>query len=301
MGTPEFAVPSLRALARAHEVAAVFTQPDRPRRRGKDPIASPVKDVAVELGIPVYQPATLRDPVAASTLREHAPEVICVAAYGLLLPREVLDIPPLGCLNVHASLLPRHRGAAPIHHAILQGDVETGVAIMLMEEGLDTGPFTSVRRVEVSDKDLPRLTAELAEEGAQALLETLEQLEAGTVEWMRQDDSRATYAHKVEDVDLALHPELTTEQALRRVRASSASARSKMIVCGKRIDVIAATESFVSALPGRIVFDGTALVAGFSDGAITLDTVRAEGKRPIEGHAFACGARPGTDARWEPV
>ena len=171
MGTPEFAVPILRRITPHHNVTALFTQPDRPCGRGRELCSTPVKIAGTELGIDVYEPESLRDPQVLALLRRDALDVIVVAAYGKILPAEVLDIPRHGCINVHASLLPRHRGAAPVHHAILAGDEVTGVSIMLMEEGLDTGPVALQREVAIRDKTVDELTEELSIVGAEALSE----------------------------------------------------------------------------------------------------------------------------------
>ena len=175
MGTPDFAVPSLRALAQAgHEVCGVFTQPDKPKNRGMKLRQSPEKECALALGLPVYQPARMRDGEALAILRSLEPELIAVAAYGKLLPVEILDLPRLGCVNVHSSLLPRYRGAAPINWAILNGEDETGVTIMYMAEGMDTGDILAQAGTPIAlDENAPQLFARLAELGAGLLVDTV--------------------------------------------------------------------------------------------------------------------------------
>lgn len=306
MGSPEFAVPSLRALAQRHEVVAVYTQPDKPRRRGKDLVPTPVKLASLELGIPVLQPATLRSPEQVEALSQLAPDVVCVAAYGMILPPEILVVPRLGCINVHASLLPRHRGAAPIHRAILEGDTHAGVSIMLMEEGLDTGPYAATASVEVDELSVEQLTTLLAEEGARALLATLDELDAGSVTWRKQDDASATYAAKVTDADLALDPIITLDQALRRVRASSDSARAKLRYAGRTIDVLEASSAAgdpvaQTVAPGELRRGADALLLGFADGVMRASLVRPEGRQAMSGHAFALGARLDSPMPWEPA
>ncbi|MDP2402067.1 MAG: methionyl-tRNA formyltransferase, partial [Actinomycetota bacterium] len=298
MGSPEFAVPSLEALLKCHEVLAVYTRADSVRGRGRTVIPTPVKSAAIEAGLTVEQPTTLRDPDTVRRLAAYRPDVICVAAYGMILPPEVLAIPPLGCLNVHASMLPRHRGAAPIHRAILDADEHTGVVIMRMEEGLDTGPFTALRTTKVGDKTVESLSSELAVLGADALIEALDALAAGSVEWTAQDEASATYAAKMTDADVSLTPDLDVKSALRRVRASTSSARSKIVACGRRVDVLVASPSNIMIAPGRVLHAGDDLVVGFADGSLRLDVVRAEGRGAIEGHAFACGARIDADEHW---
>lgn len=298
MGTPEFAVPSLRALAKAYEVVAVYTRPDAVSGRGSTLRPSPVKHLATELGIEVRQPATLRDPHTIDGLAALAPDVIVVAAYGLILPPEVLAIPLFGALNVHGSLLPRWRGAAPVQRAILAGDIETGVVIMRMEEGLDTGPFTEPVPVEIAQKTLAELTSELAEKGAVALLRTLAALEAGTVEWTVQDDSRVTYAAKIEKVDVALTPDLALDEALRRVRASSPQAPSRLAVCGRSATVTEIFRSDEQLAPGGLACQKKALLIGFSDGTALIERIKPDGKSEMPGCDWARGARFDESGSW---
>lgn len=200
MGSPEFAVPSLRALAEAeYELVAVYAQPDRPAGRGRRLVAPPVKLAAQELGVPVYQPPSLRRADAIDELRALAPALIVVAAYGQILRRAVIELPRHGVLNVHASLLPRHRGASPVTAAILAGDAETGVSIMQIDAGLDTGPIVSQRSTPIDDRDTAgTLTARLARLGAELLVETLLGWLDGDVQAVPQDPSRATHAPQLQ-------------------------------------------------------------------------------------------------------
>lgn len=301
MGSPDFAVPTLLALASRHEVVAVYTQPDRVRGRGGRTTPTPVKAEALRLDLEVRTPVTLRDAQMQQEFAVLRPDVVCVAAYGLILPPEILDVPSLGCVNVHASLLPRHRGAAPIHRAILDGDAETGVAIMRMEEGLDTGPYALVRRVAVNDHDVDSLTTILANEGAAALLETLDAIESDTVVWTPQDESLVTYAAKVTDQDVALDPSLSVEDALRRVRASGSSARAKARLCGIRLDILRAARAECALGAGSALVGKTGIVLGFTDGAIEALEVRPEGRSTMPAVAFACGARSEPETTWETV
>ncbi|MDP2232113.1 MAG: methionyl-tRNA formyltransferase [Actinomycetota bacterium] len=299
MGSPEFAVPALQALNAAHQVVAVYTQPDKVRRRGRELVPTAVKQAALELGVEVFEPRTLRDADEITRLSTMAPDVICVAAYGMILPPDVLAIPAHGCVNVHASLLPRHRGAAPIHRAILEGDHVVGVSIMRMEEGLDTGPFALTAQTRVGDSDVTSLTETLATLGAEALMETLDAIENGTVTWIAQDDSIATYASKISDSDLALYPDLRLVDAIRRVRASSPSARSKLAVAGRTIDVVRASASTESIAPGTLQLGSECLLVGFADGAMCAQEVRPEGKQVMSGRSFALGARIADPVCWE--
>ena len=205
-GTPGFAVPSLRAAAAGGEVVAVYTQPDRPAGRGRGLAASPVKQAALELGLPVHQPATLRTVEARAGLRELRPDLMVVVAYGLLLPPKVLEIPRFGCWNVHASLLPRWRGAAPIQRAIEAGDADTGVCLMQMEAGLDTGPVLLARATAIGETETSgQLHDRLAVLGAEALAEGLALLRAGRLpQAVPQAEAGVSYAHKLEKSEALL-------------------------------------------------------------------------------------------------
>lgn len=196
MGTPEFAVASLRRLlSDGHELCGVFTQPDKPRNRGMKMTFSPVKEFALSQGLPVYQPLKMRAGMTMDLVRELKPELIVVAAYGKILPEEMLLLPPRGCVNVHSSLLPKYRGAAPINWAILNGETETGVTIMYMAKELDAGDILHVKKTDIQPhEDATALTARLAELGAEALSETLHLMEAGKLAPVQQDHSASTYA-----------------------------------------------------------------------------------------------------------
>jgi methionyl-tRNA formyltransferase len=221
IGTPDFAVPSLRRLAAdGHVITAVITQPDRPAGRGRRLAPPPVKVAAEELGLAVLQPPTLRDAEPLDAIRALQPEAIVAVAYGQILRQELLDIPPRGVLNVHPSLLPRHRGASPIAGAILAGDDETGVSIMLMDAGMDSGPVLAQRRVPIGPLDTTgTLTTSLAELGAGLLAETLSRWLAGEIEPQPQDDSRATVTRLIRKEDGALNWHLSAAEIWRRVRA----------------------------------------------------------------------------------
>ncbi|HET6352513.1 MAG TPA: methionyl-tRNA formyltransferase [Coriobacteriia bacterium] len=298
MGTPAFAVPALRALASSHEVVAVYTRADAASGRGKTLLPSPVKVAAEELGIQVRQPRTLRDEAEVAWLAAAAPDVVVVAAFGMILPREVLEIPRLGCVNVHASLLPRWRGAAPIQRAILAGDERTGVSIMRMEEGLDTGDYCSVVEVPVDDKTTDELSVELAQAGAAALLPALSTIEDGTVVWTPQDESLVTYADKIEKADVALSPADTVEVARRKVRAASAQAPARLLVNGRGAAVTSLEPAEDAPSAGSIACSKRALVLGFADGAALAAKVKPEGKGEMPGCDWARGARFESGAEW---
>ena len=297
MGTPRFAAEILDELAEFHEIAAVYTRPDAVRGRGKALVPSPVKEVAERRGFPVRTPRTLRDAEVLSELAAFAPDVICVAAYGAILPKDVLDLPPFGCLNVHGSLLPRWRGAAPIERAILAGDEEIGVCIMAMEEGLDTGDFCVCRSLPAGSRTAAELTEELAALGASALLTALAQAEAGNLRWVAQDEAQVTYAEKIGKDELSLSPADTVEQACRKVRASSAAHPAHAIIAGKDVTVLAArpapadrTDAVCAGMePGSVRFAAKRLYLGAADGAIELMEVKPAGKAAMAAKAFAAG------------
>ena len=291
MGTPAFAVRSLCKLVDHHDVVGVFTQPDRPRGRGRRVTPSPVKEAALELSLPLHQPASLRDADVVETLQGYSPDVICVAAYGAILPAEVLEIPEYGCVNVHASLLPKHRGAAPVHRAVLAGDELVGVVTMLMEEGLDTGPYAAQRSIPVEEHTVDELTAILGNLGAEALIETLDSIIAGDVQWTAQDDAAATYAEKISASDVALRPDLTVVQALRRVRASTPSAKANVCLGDRSIQVLSASASDGDLRPGEVSADTGGLELGFADGSVRLLEVKPAGKAAMPADCFARGAR----------
>ncbi len=202
MGTPAFAVPSLFALARAHNIVAVVTQPDKPRGRGLDTVPSPVKELATSEGIPVLEPSRLRDESFMQKLKDLAPEVIVVVAYGKILPKQILELPPMGCVNLHASLLPKYRGAAPINWAIVNGEKETGNCTMLMDEGMDTGSALMCEKEPIGEEDTAEdLFKRLSVKGAELLSVTIDRLVEGRITPVPQDHSKATYAPMLKKED----------------------------------------------------------------------------------------------------
>jgi methionyl-tRNA formyltransferase len=297
MGTPDFAVASLVALTEAHDVIAVYTRPDRPSGRGRKTHASAVKSAAEALGLPVRQPLRLGEAEEVAALSELAPDCIVVAAYGAILPLSVLEVPTYGCVNVHASLLPRWRGAAPIQRAILAGDVETGVSIMRMEVGLDTGPWCSQARVAIDGKRAADVTDELAQLGAKLLLEALPGLADGSLTWHGQDDDAATYAAKLSAHDVELDPALSVREALARVRASGDSAPCRIVIGGRKLTVLDAVVGEAPLLPG-VISAAKTLELGCADGSIRLVTVVPEGRSAMRGEDFVRGARLDPDSVW---
>lgn len=298
MGTPAFAVPSLRMVAARHEVLRVWTRPDAVSTRGTRPSPSEVKRAALSLGLPVAETRTLTEPSIVAAISNDRPDAIVVAAFGALLPPAVLAIPPLGCVNVHASLLPRWRGAAPIARAILAGDALTGISIIRMDEGLDTGPVCAQARTEVGDKYLEELTAELAQLGAELLDSCLERLSRGECTWVPQDERAATYAPKITQQDVALCPELSATDLVRRVRASSDSAPARAMVAGRRVRVVRAeVHGGRTVPPGEAVVVREGVVLGCAGGAVLIRELVPEGRRRMSSADWARGLRM-SSAQW---
>lgn len=297
MGTPQFAATILEELIQHHEVVAVYTRPDAVRGRGKSLVASPVKKLAEQASLPVHAPLSFRDEQEVELLASYEPDVICVAAYGMLLPSSVLEIPRFGCMNVHASLLPRWRGAAPIERAILAGDEEVGVCVMQMEEGLDTGDYCICRTAWVEDKTVEELSDKLANLGSHALLTALVHCEEGHVEWEIQDDNQATYAPKIEKGELNAQLSDTAEVIVRKVRASSPAHPARAILAGKAVTLLRAKPIFeetvlerVSQLqPGDLILNGKRLFMGTQEGVVEVVELKPEGKKAMEAHSFAAG------------
>ena len=299
MGTPKLAADILVEIAQQHEVVCVYTRPDAVRGRGAKLEPSPVKAAAERLGIPVRTATSLRDAEERAHLAELAPDAICVAAYGCILPREVLEIPRYGCLNVHASLLPRWRGAAPIERAILAGDEQTGVCIMRMEEGLDTGPYCVRRATEVEGKSAAELTDELANLGARALLTGLSVVEQGGAEWTFQDDAAATYAEKLAKDELYPDPAEPAAAMVRKVLASSEAHPARAVIAGRSATVerVALPDDERAAAlcdgleQGAVRFAAKRLFLGTGDGAVEVLSLKPDGKKSMDARAFAAGVQ----------
>jgi methionyl-tRNA formyltransferase len=275
-GTPDFAVPGLRAcMAAGADVAAVYTQPDRPAGRGRKLAPSPVKQAAASAGIPVEQPASLKTPDAQARLRDYAPDLMVVIAYGLILPRKVLAIPRLGCWNVHASLLPRWRGAAPIQRAILAGDAETGVCLMQMDAGLDTGPVLLAASTPIQPDDTGgTLHDRLATLGAQVLRDGLARALRGAVPTPSpQSETGATYAHKLDKVEAKLDFTQPALELARKVRAFNPWPVAEAELAGERVRVWSAQAAAAEAGNGERTKPG-ALVAASRHG---VDVACGEG------------------------
>jgi len=286
-GTPEFALPCLDACLRAPaDVVAVYTQPDRPAGRGRKLFASPIKQRAIEAGIPVEQPLTLKNAAAQARLAELAPDLMIVVAYGLILPRRVLALPRLGCWNVHASLLPRWRGAAPIQRAILAGDTQTGVDLMQMEAGLDTGPILLERRTPITAGETGgSLHDTLAGLGAEVLSEGLERIARGeTLPAQAQPDAGATYAHKIDKAEARLDWNEPAAALARKVRAFNPWPVAEAELHGERLRIWSAEALAEPTLaqPGTILDSSRdALDVATGDGVLRIREVQREGGRRV--------------------
>ena len=295
-GTPDFAVPSLQALLAAEGVlVAVYTQPDRPAGRGRQPRPSPVKIQAQAASVPIYQPSSLRDPATQAEMVALAPDLLVVAAYGLILPPAVLAIPRLGCVNVHASLLPRWRGAAPIQRALLAGDAETGICIMRMEAGLDTGPVYARATCPI-----PRGTTggelhdQLAVLGAETLRATLPALLAAIAVPVPQDDARATYAPKLEKAEAVLDWTRPALELERQVLAFNPYPVAQTYLDGQTLRVwrARAEQESSAAPPGTVLREGPAgIVVATGVGVLCLTEVQLPGGRPLPVAAFLAARR----------
>ena len=294
MGTPDFSVPTLQALVDAgYEVAGVFTQPDRPKGRGGKVQMSPVKELALKRGIAVYQPVKIRLD-GLEPLRQLAPDVCVTAAFGQILSEEVLAVPKLGTVNVHASLLPRHRGAAPIQWAILSGDAETGVTTMLTDKGLDTGDMLLKAKTPIGSGDTAgTLTERLSHIGAELLVETLNRLEAGDCPREKQDESQSTYEPKVNKELGRLCFEEGTQKCLLRVRAMCPwpCAFAELAQGVLKVWSAAPAQGRPGAPAGEVLSAGRrdGLVIATADGAIELCEVQAPNAKRMDARAFLLG------------
>jgi methionyl-tRNA formyltransferase len=290
-GTPDFAVPALDALhAAGHEIAAVYTQPDRPAGRGQSLNESPVKRRAVELGLPLEQPATLRTPEAAADLAAYRPELMVVVAYGLILPPAILGVPRLGCWNIHASLLPRWRGAAPIQRAILAGDTTTGITIMQMDAGLDTGPMLLVRALPIGARENGgQLHDRLAALGAESIVAAVEQFVAGRLAAARQPDEGATYAAKIRKPEASVDWRQSSVQIDRQVRAFNPWPVAETRWQGQQLRIWEAETVAAdgNGEPGRVLeAAGGRLLVAAGEGVLQLHRVQLAGRRAMTAAEF---------------
>jgi methionyl-tRNA formyltransferase len=297
-GTPDFAVPALEKLAEQHRIAAVFTQPDRPAGRGQALHLSPVKRRALDLGLTVHQPQNFKTPEALSLLRDAQVDALIVVAYGLILPAAALEIPRLGCINIHASLLPRWRGAAPIHRAILAGDSRTGITIMRMEAGLDTGPMLASRDIKIERRDTAKLLHDrLSALGAELIAETMSQLRQGVLQELAQPAEGVTYAAKIDKSEAPIDWRLSAEQIDRQVRAFNPWPVAETRLNGEQLRIwevepLESPRKNDETVPGAVLTaaaEGIDVVCG--SGVLRILKLQLAGRKALPAEEFLRGQR----------
>ena len=294
-GTPQFAAEHLKILiASDHQICCILTQPDRRSGRGKQIKLSPVKEVGLENRIEVLQPSTLREKLAVDALKLIEPDLMLVVAYGLLVPKEVLNIPKMGCVNVHASILPNWRGAAPIENSIYSGDKETGITYMRMSEGLDEGPILEVHKCKIEDEDnLGTIENKFVNLSKTNLLNFLEEFENGKIKEVEQDHSKATLAPKITSLDQEINWVLPSEEIERKIRSLNPKYGAFTFLGSKRIKIFSGftTHNTLKLAPGyiEIAQDGKLIVGCKQESAIKIDEIQMEGKGIVPSQEFVKG------------
>jgi len=294
MGTPEFAVPSLkRLLEEGYEIPLVITQPDKPAGRGRKVKPPPVKTFALEKGIHVYQPERLKgNEELEERLKELAPDLIVVVAYGKILPSWLLDVPKFGVLNVHASLLPKYRGASPIQSALLNGEEETGVTVMKVSERLDAGDILSQKKIKITESDnAETLSKKLSHEGALLLSETIPLYVSGKVKPVPQNESEATYCFQIRKEMGKIDWEKPAREIFNMVRAFTPWPSAYTFFRGKRVQLLKVFPVSEAGEPGEVVKAGKELIVAAGEGALRIDSLKPEGKKSITGEDFVRGYR----------
>jgi methionyl-tRNA formyltransferase len=299
MGTPEFAVPSLKILLEQDQaVIGVATQPDRPKGRGKQPAPPPLKVFAEAQRLPILQPELVRSPEFLDLFRQLAPDLVVVVAFGQILPKQMLELPRLGCINVHPSLLPRYRGAAPLNWAIIRGETTTGVTIMQMDKGMDSGAILLQEETAIGDREtVGELHDRLAVRGAQRLMETIRMIEAGAIRRIPQDHAAVTFAPRLKKEDGLIHWEADVRAIVRLIRGLSPAPCAYTFFDGKILRIFQAVETDTpsSALPGTISIFENELRVSAGNGMVSLLDVQLEGKKrmPIQEFLRGCRLKPG--------
>lgn len=292
-GTPDFSVPPLKRLINSeHEVVAVYTQPDRPAGRGRKLTASPVKQTALAHDIPIFQPHSLKDADAQQAIEALAADVMIVVAYGLILPKAVLDMPKYGCFNIHASILPRWRGAAPIQRAIESGDAETGVTIMQMDVGLDTGDMLTVLKTQIEPEDTAQtLHDRLSELGCDAMMTTLSDLQNGQLQPVKQDDSQVTYAEKLNKAEAEIDWQQNAQTLVRKIQAFNPWPVAFTQYQEKPLRLWQArlvSQPQDENLPGRVLsVDKQGMTVATGKGVLLVTQVQPSGKKAMSAYDFA--------------
>lgn len=292
MGTPDFACPTLQTLIdRGEQLLAVVTQPDRPKGRGQKMMPPPVKELALRHDIPVLQPSRVRDAAFVQTIRELAPDLIVVVAFGQILPKALLDIPPQGCINVHASLLPRYRGAAPLNWCIINGETETGVTTMLMDPGLDTGPMLLRRSTPLDEnEDIVSLHDRMAHMGAELLAETLDGLNEGRIVPVPQDDSLTCYAPLLKKGDGLVDWNRPARQIHNQVRGLAVWPGAQTLLNGQPLKLFRTRVANGTGIPGTVLRStGGDLEVACLDGSLLIDELQLAGKKRLDSASFLAG------------
>jgi len=292
MGTAAFALPTMQAVVAAEEVVAIVTQPDRPRGRGREIAPTPVKERARDLGVPVLQPERVKDPLFIAQLGEMGPELIVVAAFGQILPPPVLDLPRLGCVNVHPSLLPKYRGAAPINWAIIKGETRTGVSTYLMDKGMDTGAILLIREVGIGDAEtVEELGERLAEIGGELVVEAIKGLKEGTVRAMPQDEQGASYAPLLKKADGLIPWEEAAGRIRDRIRGMVPWPVAYTMWAGKMIKIYRGSIGDGTGAPGEIISLDRGIEVACGTGSIFIEELQVEGGKRLGWDAFVRGHR----------
>ena len=296
MGTPDFAVGALEAIIRAgHEVVAVVTQPDKPKGRSGQMQFSPVKECALKYGLPVFQPERIKRPEAVEVLRGYDAQIFVVAAFGQIVSREILDMPPFGCINIHASLLPKYRGASPIQQAVLDGEKVSGVTIMQMEDGIDTGDILYQKEITLDPKETgASLFDKLAQLGAEAIVEALPLLQAGKLTPVKQDESKATHVRMISKSDGLIDWSESSEVIERKIRGLNSWPSDYTYYKGKQLKIwdgdVLSIAAKGDAEPGRIVgVDKQTILVQTGAGVLAIRELQLEGKKRMKTHDFLLG------------
>lgn len=300
MGTPEFAVPSLeRLITDGHELVGVFTQPDKPKGRGYQLAAPPVKELALKHDIPVYQPVKMRDGTVLAILKELKPEIIVVVAYGRILPKDILEYPKYGCINVHGSILPKYRGAAPIQWSVLNGDEISGVTTMYMAEGLDTGDMLLSAETSIGENETSsELHDRLMYIGADCLSDTLKRIEMGNIERVPQDDSKSSYAKMLDKTLSKIDFTKTTDEVHNLIRGMYSWPVAYTYLEGKLLKIHKATKAVdYKGEAGEIVIDGERLIVLTADSGIELLEIQLEGAKRLPAKEFLRGKKINTNEK----
>ena len=293
MGTPDFAVPILETLLKNHQIVAVVTQPDRPKGRGKSMMFSPIKEYALSLSLPILQPEKVRDDAFIQEITALGADVFVVVAYGQILPTNILQIPPLGCINIHASLLPKYRGASPMHRAILNGDKVTGVTIMYMDKGMDTGDMILKKTLNIEDNDrFADVHNKMADLSCECIIEALDQIESGTAIREPQNNEEATYAPMLTKEDGLINWNNPTLTIINQVRALDPWPGTYTYLDGQVLKIwdCAFSEKSVSEVkPGEVIESGTNLLVKTIDGALSITMVQGQGGKRMSAADYLRG------------